>query len=247
MMTPVRRWTGRETTALRTALRLSLRDFAEHLGVGARTVSKWEAGGRSVCPRPEMQAALDTALHRGGADVEARFLLLLQGQGGCRRDVSTEVSTRDDGSLDGLSVDDASFGARSEWDAMSPLTRRLLMAHGVAAAAWPGNAVVGLDNLARTAATLSGHVASAAAHPSWDSTVPVASWAAPIYEAVVDPTDAMARARLASGKDGRAEAIAPAEVRSHRLTRVLLSDLMSRERRSSGLRALARRCDPSLV
>jgi len=50
MMTPVRRWTGRETTALRTALRLSLRDFAEHLGVGARTVSKWEAGWSQCLP-----------------------------------------------------------------------------------------------------------------------------------------------------------------------------------------------------
>jgi transcriptional regulator with XRE-family HTH domain len=77
-MTTVRRWTGREATALRTALRQSLRDFAEYLGVGARTVSKWEAGGVKVCPRPEMQAALDTALSRAGAEVEARFMLLLR-------------------------------------------------------------------------------------------------------------------------------------------------------------------------
>jgi DNA-binding XRE family transcriptional regulator len=43
-MTTVRRWTGHETRALRMALRLSVRAFAEYLGVAVRTVSKWESG-----------------------------------------------------------------------------------------------------------------------------------------------------------------------------------------------------------
>lgn len=77
-MTTVRRWTGREATALRAALRQSLRDFAAHLGVGIRTVSKWEAGGTKVCPRPEMQAVLDTALSRAEAEAQAHFVSLLE-------------------------------------------------------------------------------------------------------------------------------------------------------------------------
>jgi hypothetical protein len=40
----------------------------------------------------------------------------------------------------------------------------------------------------------------------------------------------------------QAETIAPDELRNHRLTREVLRDLLTRERRSSGLRALADRC-----
>ncbi|MFC0099941.1 DUF5919 domain-containing protein [Micromonospora marina] len=72
-MTTVQKWTGRETRMLRHALRMSIRDFAEHLGVSERTVSKWEAGRDAVQPRPEMQAALDTALARAGNEAHRRF------------------------------------------------------------------------------------------------------------------------------------------------------------------------------
>ncbi|MEU2661935.1 DUF5919 domain-containing protein [Micromonospora sp. NPDC007220] len=72
-MTPVQRWTGSETKALRYALRMSIHDFAVHLGVAERTVSKWEAGGKSVNPRPEMQAALDTALAQAADEARRRF------------------------------------------------------------------------------------------------------------------------------------------------------------------------------
>ncbi|NGM16117.1 DUF5919 domain-containing protein [Verrucosispora sioxanthis] len=72
-MTTVHRWTGRETRALRQALRMSIRDFSAHLGVAERTVSKWEAGQEAVRPRPEMQAALDTVLDKSAEDVRARF------------------------------------------------------------------------------------------------------------------------------------------------------------------------------
>ncbi|PPA58369.1 DUF5919 domain-containing protein [Micromonospora chalcea] len=72
-MTTVQKWTGRETRMLRHALRMSIRDFAEHLGVSERTVSKWEAGRDAVQPRPEIQAALDTALARAGNEVHRRF------------------------------------------------------------------------------------------------------------------------------------------------------------------------------
>jgi DNA-binding transcriptional regulator YiaG len=72
-MTTVNRWTGRETRSLRHALRLTVRAFAEDLGVSPRTVSKWESGGATHVPRPELQAALDTLLRRASADDQARF------------------------------------------------------------------------------------------------------------------------------------------------------------------------------
>ncbi|MEV0805323.1 DUF5919 domain-containing protein [Micromonospora sp. NPDC050200] len=72
-MTTVQRWTGRETRTLRHALRMSIRDFATHLGVAERTVSKWEACGADVTPRPEMQAALDTALSKAAPEARTRF------------------------------------------------------------------------------------------------------------------------------------------------------------------------------
>ena len=63
-MTTVPRWTGAETKALRQAMRLSIRAFAAHLGVDARTVNKWEARGSTITLRPDTQALMDTALSR---------------------------------------------------------------------------------------------------------------------------------------------------------------------------------------
>jgi DNA-binding transcriptional regulator YiaG len=67
----VQLWTGRETRALRRALRMSVRVFAEHLGVSPRTVSKWERLGEATRPYPDTQAILDTALQRATADQQA--------------------------------------------------------------------------------------------------------------------------------------------------------------------------------
>ena len=78
-MLPVRVWTGEEAGALRHALRLSVRAYAEHLGVAVRTVSKWEQRGASVQPRPDTQAILDTALDRAGPADRLRFQALLSG------------------------------------------------------------------------------------------------------------------------------------------------------------------------
>src|SRR5262249_28874984 len=185
-MTAVRRWTGRETTALRTALRRSLRDFAEHLGVSARTVSKWEAGGVNVCPRPEMQAALDTALSRGGADVRARFALLLQ-----EHDTGDHgTPTRPGGPLAEVSESGAFSGvvAEVERDDMSPLTRRLLMIHSLVAGAGPR---VSMEELSWVAAAL-GRAASPHYTDSPGLGRPASAWAAPVYEAVLDPLAAIA-------------------------------------------------------
>lgn len=80
-MASVARWSGREAKALRRALRLSIRDFAASLGIGARTVTKWEALGTDTTPRPHMQAVLDTTLSKADADAKLRFELLLMEDG----------------------------------------------------------------------------------------------------------------------------------------------------------------------
>jgi transcriptional regulator with XRE-family HTH domain len=72
-MTTVYHWTGREAKLFRQALRLSVRDFAAHLGVGVRTVNKWEARQADITPLPHMQEVLDTALARASDDAKARF------------------------------------------------------------------------------------------------------------------------------------------------------------------------------
>lgn len=77
-MTTVHKWSGLETRALREATRATIREFAGILGVSTRTVSKWEAGGSSIQPRPETQAILDTTLGRASSDAHARFELLIQ-------------------------------------------------------------------------------------------------------------------------------------------------------------------------
>lgn len=66
-------WTGRDVRALRQARRMSVREFAAHLGVSDRMVSKWEAAGTGIRPRPVNQAALDTSLLRADPYTRARF------------------------------------------------------------------------------------------------------------------------------------------------------------------------------
>jgi transcriptional regulator with XRE-family HTH domain len=72
-MSAVQRWTGRETRLLRHALRLTVRDFAEDLGVAPRTITKWESGGEGHQPRPELQRALDTMHARASEADRERF------------------------------------------------------------------------------------------------------------------------------------------------------------------------------
>ncbi|MDG4833982.1 helix-turn-helix transcriptional regulator [Solwaraspora sp. WMMD1047] len=72
----VSQWTGRESRALREALRMSLRAFAQHLGVSTSTVSGWE--NRNPKPlRLATQAVLDQALTLADADTRTRFGLIL--------------------------------------------------------------------------------------------------------------------------------------------------------------------------
>ena len=52
---------------------MSVREFAAHLGVSDRMVSKWEAGGRGIRPRPINQQALDTSLRQADPEAQERF------------------------------------------------------------------------------------------------------------------------------------------------------------------------------
>jgi DNA-binding XRE family transcriptional regulator len=72
-MSTVLQWSGREVRALREARRMSVREFAAHLGVSDRMVSKWEAGGDAIRPRPANQHALDTSLALASAEAKTRF------------------------------------------------------------------------------------------------------------------------------------------------------------------------------
>ncbi|MDJ1133982.1 helix-turn-helix domain-containing protein [Streptomyces iconiensis] len=76
-MATVHHWTGLEAKALRFALRLSVRAFAQQLGLAVATVSKWESRLAGTEPRPDTQAILDTALGRADASVHLRFETLL--------------------------------------------------------------------------------------------------------------------------------------------------------------------------
>jgi transcriptional regulator with XRE-family HTH domain len=77
MPTTVALWTGREVRALRESRRMSVREFAAHLGVSDRMVSKWEAGGTSIRPRPLNQQALDTSVSLADAAAKQRFARIL--------------------------------------------------------------------------------------------------------------------------------------------------------------------------
>lgn len=76
-MTTIKQWSGKEVRALREARRMSIREFAEHLGVSHRMVSKWEAGGERINPRPMNQSALDTSLAQATSDECTRFTQLI--------------------------------------------------------------------------------------------------------------------------------------------------------------------------
>jgi tetratricopeptide (TPR) repeat protein len=77
MATIRKKWTGRESHALREAMRLSQRDFANELGISAKSISNWESGGAEFVPRHESQAILDTMLRQVSDEVRARFELIL--------------------------------------------------------------------------------------------------------------------------------------------------------------------------
>jgi len=58
---------------------MTIETFGEHLGVGVRTVAKWEAQAAGITPVPAIQEVLDAALERATPAQQARFQLLLGG------------------------------------------------------------------------------------------------------------------------------------------------------------------------
>ncbi|MGB3438578.1 MAG: transcriptional regulator [Actinophytocola sp.] len=65
-------WTGRTACALQAAMRMSNEAFAQHLDIGARTVSGWHQKP-TLRPQSEMQQLLDTVLDRASPAIKARF------------------------------------------------------------------------------------------------------------------------------------------------------------------------------
>jgi transcriptional regulator with XRE-family HTH domain len=59
-----------------------VREFGRRLGVSDRSVSKWEAGGSAMRPRPFTQGLLDTALSLADDESRARFRVFLAAQEG---------------------------------------------------------------------------------------------------------------------------------------------------------------------
>ena len=74
----VQAWSGREVRALRESQRLSIREFAHRIGVSERMVSRWEAGGTNIRPRPINQEGLDTLLAAATEDEKSRFTARLE-------------------------------------------------------------------------------------------------------------------------------------------------------------------------
>lgn len=73
-----REWTGFEAAALQEAMRCSVRDFAEMLGVEMTTVANWRSGLSTVTPRPRTQAILDTAYRqRATSEDRERFSVIV--------------------------------------------------------------------------------------------------------------------------------------------------------------------------
>ncbi|MDG4797187.1 helix-turn-helix transcriptional regulator [Micromonospora sp. WMMD1082] len=75
--TVVGRWTRREIHALREALRMSVRAFAEHLGLTPAAITAWEHRTTPATPTLAAQSVLDQALTLADTDSKARFRLLL--------------------------------------------------------------------------------------------------------------------------------------------------------------------------
>lgn len=69
-------WTGGQADALRRSLRMTNESFADHLGIGVRTVADWRKRA-DITPQPRMQEVLDAALERAPDRAKAQFTQLI--------------------------------------------------------------------------------------------------------------------------------------------------------------------------
>jgi transcriptional regulator with XRE-family HTH domain len=160
--------------------------LAERLGVDRTTVARWEAGENEPHPwqRPKIAEAFGLSLW------EFNQLLSDVGTMGRAVEVSAAVVEApvlpDDARtlLNELAVT-ASVSGVTWKELMRWLSRRLVLQQGVAAAVLP---VLGLDSVAPT-----GTPSYAVEEPSVLAALSSVSWASPIYEAVLSPTDAARR------------------------------------------------------
>jgi hypothetical protein len=76
-MAVVATWTGREVRALRQALRMTIRGFAERYYVGSRTISFWEGRGAGAALSAGYSEVMDRIFAEAGEDAQERFRLLV--------------------------------------------------------------------------------------------------------------------------------------------------------------------------
>jgi transcriptional regulator with XRE-family HTH domain len=73
------RWNAQTVRALRTALRMSQKEFGQHLGFAGRTIRRWEAGAKIPFNSQQM---LDVALARASLEDKLRFTMIVEGKHG---------------------------------------------------------------------------------------------------------------------------------------------------------------------
>jgi hypothetical protein len=108
-------WTGRTACALQKALRLSNELFAEHLGIGVRTVAGWHQKP-TLKPKSEMQQLLDTAYERASETVRARFAeLVKEPQDGGTKPPRVDVDDQTRAAAERRLSADPHLGSALEW------------------------------------------------------------------------------------------------------------------------------------
>lgn len=161
--------------------------LAERLGVDRTTVARWEAGETEPQPwqRPKIAEAFGLSLSEFN-----QLLDNVQTTGRTDEVSAAQVDTPalpDDARtlLDELAVTASSSGVTWE-EFMRWLSRRLVLKRGVSATVLP---LLGLEGVAPIGTTI-----YSVEEPSVLAALPGVSWASPIYEAVLSPTDAARRA-----------------------------------------------------
>ncbi|GAA2522579.1 orotidine 5'-phosphate decarboxylase / HUMPS family protein [Pilimelia columellifera] len=103
-MTAVVKWSGLEARLLRQARRMSVREFASHLGVNDAAVSNWERRGVQARLRYQTQQILDVDLSRAAKEIQARF--------GAALEAASQPAAKA-GSSDTGGTEDGDLGERS--------------------------------------------------------------------------------------------------------------------------------------
>ncbi|MEG8181623.1 hypothetical protein GZH49_24290 [Nocardia terpenica] len=85
------RWTGREVTALKEALRRNQEQFAEAVGVSVEAVKKWERRGETITLSAPYAARMDRTLAEVSSEVAERFWSILNGPDTVRIDSGSKL------------------------------------------------------------------------------------------------------------------------------------------------------------